>query len=389
MYLSLNDTPPLHIVRNKKLLKLLFVTFLLIFTGCSGSTSPDSENESDQEEPEEVTVTEKEAVDAVIQVIQDSGLTFPSRDDNAKNRSVNYDLYAMDYIELDTSPNGLIQIKLWVGGEGNIIPKPSWQAANENACSSQGRYMKGAVKLLQFTILSPSQEAQLNYIDMETSEIEQSVIGTEDENSDNDEGNWLTESMSDAWDLMQAEVSIGGAVGPCGEKIEMGIRFSSEITTDLTTDEEEPVVYFEHIKASFPLTFDEEKSAYTGTGDLEWVAWEFNGQPDSAPSGKSLEIVRLVTPEIDNPTYDDPALELELPGFEDGTPLINLSWPLIHTYEQNEAGDNYTYIIMDWEVSSDDESAVMTRTFDRTEGFTVDGDPVEITEKTEIEIVRD
>lgn len=385
MYLSSNGTPALHINKNRKFLKLLFVTLLIIFTGCAGSTSSDPENES-----EEVTVTEKEAVDALIRAIQDSGLTFPSRDDNAKNTSANSDLHAMDYIELDTSPNGLIQIKLWVGDEGNIIPKPSWQEANQNVCSNQGRYMKGAVKLLQFTILTPAREVQLNYIDMETSKIEQSVIGTEAENSDNDERNWLTESMSDAWDQMQAKVSIGGAVGPCGEKIEMGIRFSSEITTDLTTDEEEPVVYFEHIEASFPLTFDEEKSAYTGTGDLEWVAWEFNDrQGDNPPSGKSLEVVRLVTPEIENPRYDDPALELELPGFEDGTPLINLSWPLIHTFEHNEAGDNYTYIITEWEVSSDDASTVMTRTFDRTERFTVEGDPVEVTEKTVIEIIRE
>ncbi len=59
MYLSSNGTPALHI--NRKLLKLLFVTLLLIFTGCSGSTSSDPE----QEESEEVTVTEKEAVDAL------------------------------------------------------------------------------------------------------------------------------------------------------------------------------------------------------------------------------------------------------------------------------------------------------------------------------------
>lgn len=362
-----------------------------MFSGCSSSTSSDPENDTDQEQdPEEVSVTKEEAVDALITVIKDSGMTFPSREGSSKSKDADSDLYAMDYIELDTSPNGLIQIKMWIGDEGNIIPKPSWQSANQNVCSNQGRYMKGAVKQLQFTILTPSQEVQLNYTDMETGKIEESVIGAQDESNDDDENsNWLTEAMSDAWSQMRNEVSIGGTVGPCGAKIEMQIQFSSEITTDLTSDPEEPVVYFEHIEATFPLEFDEQKNAYTGIGDLEWIAWQFNGQQsDNAPAGKSLEIIQLVTPSLNNPEYDEPALELELPGFEDGTPLINLSWPLLHNYEHNDEEDNYTFIITGWEINTSDASVVMTKTFDRTENYTVDEDPVKITEHTTIEIIR-
>ena len=383
-----NGTLQFHINHNKQLLILLFSVLFFMMWGCSGSTDPNSENDTDQnQEPEEVTVTEEEAVDALIQVIQDSGLEFPSREGASKNKSADFGLFAMDYIELGTSQGGLIEIKLWVGNEGNIIPKPSWQAANQNVCLRQGRNMKGAVKQLEFTILTPSQEVQLHYIDIETGKIEQSVVGTQNE-GDSDSSNWLTESMSDAWSQMQNKVTIGGTVGPCGDKIELQIQFVSKITSDFTENKEEPAVYYEHIQASFPLTFDDDKKAFTGTGDLEWLAYKLNGEPGGPPTGKSLEVVRLVTPWIDNPIYDESTLELELPGFEDGTPLINVSWPLIHKYEINEEGDNYVYIITGWQENPDDASVVMTKTFNRTESFTVDGDPVTVTEHTTIEITR-
>lgn len=386
---ELHRISPLHLLKSKQLFNLIIVTFLLVLAGCSSTTGTESDNETDQEQDqEEVSVSEKDAVDAIIATIRDSGYSFPSREPSSKSNSENNEMFAMDYIGLDSSENGLIQIRLWIDKEGNIIPNPSWQSSNENVCKERGRYMKGAVKLLEFTILTPSREVQLNVIDIESGKIDESVIGTEDE-SDNDDADWLNESMKDAWEQMQGNISIGGAVGPCGDVIGLTIEFNSEITTDLTSNPEEPVVYFEHIEASFPLELNDDNNVYTGTGDLEWVAWEFNGrQSDNAPEGKRLEVVRLITPGLDHADYDNPALELELPGFEDGTPLINISWPLIHTYKRNEEGDNYTYIITDWNVNTEDQSTVMTRSYDRTENFDIDGDPVQVTEKTVIVISR-
>lgn len=384
MNIAGNSTLPSHKNINRHLFHFFLSALIVLVTSCSSSTSSGTEPDPEPEpEPQPEEVSEQQAIETIIQVIQDSGLTFPSLEESSKRKADG--LSAMDYVQTGSTTEGLIELKLWIGPDGNIIPKPSWQESNKDFCKSQGRYMKNAVKQLTFTILSPTHEVQLNYIDIETGKIEESVIGE----AGGDDANWLPNSMSDAWSQMQNKVSIGGAVGACGDKMEMQIQFSSEITTDLTTDSEEPIVYFEHIEATFPLEFDEDKSAYTGKGNLEWTAWEFNGrQGDNAPVGKSLEIVQLVTPSLDNPDYDEPALELELPGFEDGTPLINLSWPLIHNYKQNEEGDNYTYIITGWDVQSDDASVIMTKTFDRTENYTVDGDPVEITEYTTIEIVR-
>lgn len=372
------------------IMKLLVAgLFSLLLISCSSSTDSgtgtgtgDDQN-NDTNEPTTEEVTEEQALDALLQVLEDAGITFPCQKSAPPFNIKSLNLIATDYVTIDTSPNGLLQIQLWLDDEGQMIPTPDWQQQNQNVCLDQNKNMRAAVRMLQFQIHPTSHEVQLNYMEIGSGKITESVKRT----ADPDAASWLVDAMQKAWDAMQDRATIKDRVGPCYE-MELQIEFESKITTDLSVDGQ-PIVYFEHVLGSFGLTLNEETNLFYGSGQLTWLAYEFNGTPgDNNPTGQ-LQVVNLHTPWGEGTPYDEPTLALELPSFVTvGTPMLTIAWPSLYEKELDEQNQNYKYIITGWEIPSDEPSVVMRKQNSRSKTITVEGETATITEETTIVIRR-
>lgn len=348
--------------------------------GCSSSTGPDATT-NDTEQVEEIT--QEQVIQAFVKVMEEAGITFPDEGGSSK-RAKDFNLFLNDYVELDSSPNGLIQLQLSLDKDGNIIPDPGWQSGNQNACLEQNQNMRAAVKKLQFQFQPTSHEIQLNYMDVATGKVEQSII----KRADPDAPSWVVDALQKVWEAMKQKVTIKDRVGPCVE-MDLTIEFSSEVTTDLSA-ENQPIVYYERVTGSFGLTRNEETNLFQGSGTVTWESYQFNGtEGDNHPSGE-LRVVNLQTPWGEGSTFDEATLQLQLPSYITvGTPMLTIGWPSLYSNTFDDASGNYLYTISGWETPSDEPGLVMRKENNRSTTLTVDGEQGTITENTTIEIRRE
>lgn len=248
---------------NDRIYLTLLAVLLMVFTlNCSGDSPSD--------EPEEM-LTEKEAVETLIDIIRDSGIPFPILEDqsveNQEGRfpkiaeAEDFNLSGSDYLT-SSFGEGVILINLWLGPNGHIIPKPSWQSAHPDVCLDQGRYMNAAVQMAEFKITPSLNFIQVNLIEIETGIIQESII-SEQGLSDPD---WLDNGLTEVWSKLKQKASIKGVTGPCGQYKNLMFYFDSK-----TTMQTEGGSSFDHVRAEFKLSFDEEKNTYSGSGILEFI----------------------------------------------------------------------------------------------------------------------
>ena len=96
------------------------------------------------------TVSGSEAIDALAQLMRSRGLT------PAEGFSV------ADYIETRTtqgSDGAIRHVRLHIGPDGHVIPKPEWRTYHPTYCKQQARYMQETDKVLDFKIIRITESA--------------------------------------------------------------------------------------------------------------------------------------------------------------------------------------------------------------------------------------
>ncbi|GAA5522511.1 hypothetical protein Asal01_02472 [Fodinibius salicampi] len=368
---------------------LLSLAIFPITTACSNSTGS---------EPDTEQLTEERAIETLIQVIHDAGLYFPSKNkQSSKNKGLDtkdlsdINLFATDYIDTDINDAGNLKVRLWLGPDGNIIPKPDWQAANPNICSKNGQYMEPARTLLEFTIFADSKSVQFNYIDIATGKIEKSVMA-EPELPD---PNWLVNAMSEAWNKMQQQSDIKDATTPCGDIMDLQVHLKTKITTTITTETEEDEVnidvHVDSLQANFELSFDEDDNYYDGYGPIE----RHYSYPGPTGNGSCTTPNRAIdVEELTKPWSQDGSPEAVIRLFGDGSLtkecgiaqeqqyVFPLAWQKLNNVQWYYG----SFTISNWEMMSTTSEILMQKVLDRTVTEDTGIGLVQITEKGIIEI---
>ena len=115
------------------------LSVLLLFVGLA-----------DPARAQDTPVSGSEANDALAQAMQSRGLT------PAEGFSV------ADYIETRTtqgSDGAIRHVRLHIGPDGHVIPKPEWRTYHPNYCKQQARYMQETDKVLDFKIIRSTERA--------------------------------------------------------------------------------------------------------------------------------------------------------------------------------------------------------------------------------------
>lgn len=359
---------------------LLLISFLLVLSinSCSDSTS------GPENEPEE-TITSDEAIETLKQVMQDRSL-FQSKSSVVQkgntaiaNDAISYE----DYITVDLDEEGRRRVHFDIGPDGHIIPNAEWRDTNIDICDDQNRFIKTAVKRLQFKMYTAADGyyAFVQYIDVETGEIENQREG---------EGNTLKEAINNAWDKLQVEIK--APAGPCGRLKGVTLFFNSRIQ-----EESDDVTILEHVEAEFVLEATEE-GTYTGSGPLEYI--EIVSSVDGSctfPDG-TLNIRELIFETEDNVPTDNTALDFEYQNTIAGGSCSDYDGEYVTTWPFNftgmhmdewytEDGESWDgLIIRDWEAVPEDDAVLARKIYDRTETVDDGGGFSTLTEKTTIEI---
>ncbi len=326
-------------------------------------------------------VTEKEAVDAVLQVIRDKGWTVPSKlvKTNSAPSTVSDAPSLLDYVATDVSDSGTRQVYLLIGPDGHIIPNTEWQQNNQGRCQNQElRYMKVPKKRFNMKLfsLADGYDVFAQYTDIETSEIEAQREG---------QSSSLVDAMTDAWDKIQKPIKKPG--GPCGEKIsEISLHFSSNTTHDLYhKDAGFSEITNEEVEATVALTYNEEDSMYVGSSDLEWLKYEYSEGDCDLPDNATAKVHKFVYGNPDD-TNSDTELELQFRDFIrtscnspqigsfDIYPDFSFVWWLLHENEiiEKKELDNWAttvehiYGLYNWETVESSEKVIVRKTYNHT-----------------------
>lgn len=250
----------------------LVLTVIFMVVSCSGSTGPDPENKPGK-------ITKNKAVNTVVKVFEANGITFPPREKGENNivtanntvaankTAVAFDLFLFDYLDVEVDKSegviDVIRIQIWIGPKGNVIPSLAWLKAHPKACIAQGRFIRAAVNLLGFKIFPATKEVQLNYIDVETSKIEESVMVAPSLS----DPNWLINGIQSAWEKMQPRLKqpIKSTVSPCGERIPLKFHFNSSIKAI-----SEGTGWIAAVETEFDLKYNKKEDYYYGSGVFHW-----------------------------------------------------------------------------------------------------------------------
>ncbi len=355
-----------------------FVIVLLTITGCgdSGTTAPE-DNPS--------TVTANEAMTAVVGVMQDRSLVFPSNSVSAKEDFITSanSLSKDAYLAVDLDEEGERRVHFDIGPDGHIIPKGEWRDANPNYCEEQNRFMKAAVKRLQFKMFAAADGyfVFVQYIDIATGTIENQREG---------EADTLKEAINEAWDKL--EVDIKSPAGPCGDSKGVTLYFNSRIQ-----EEYDDVTIIEHVETEIALEASEE-GIYEGSGPITYI--EITTSVDGSctfPDG-TLNIHELVLKIEDGIPTEETALDMEYENTIVGGSCTGSDGEYVTTWPFNYVGmhmdewyseDGQSWdglIIRGWEAVPGDDSILARKVYDRTETVDNGGGVSTNTEKTTIEI---
>lgn len=367
---------------------ILTFTLFLGISGCSNPSAADKEEEKEKEEE----ITEEKAVESLIQFLTELDLAPDSDTSKEKTLPETSSASIEDYISTDETDNGTLQLKLWIGFDGHIIPGPEWRDNNPDFCKDQNRYIKGAIKLINIKVHATVQEVTIQYIDVETGVIDQQQMGIG--NGDQ----WLFEALIDAWNKM--DVTLKPAAGPCGDMMGMQISFHSEIEADGTAIDSKTAIVFDRVTAEFGLSLRENESAYEGRGDLRWeefyvIGGNFVFDNCDIPDAEMI-VHEFKLPGMNGNSTDEIEMVMGFDKFEDPVceeaQLVNMfeiGWMALHFEDEANLPETDEFLILHWEASEQDEGVIATKKYDRTVTFTSsEGDPVYYTEKTVIEIRR-
>lgn len=367
----------------------LILTFTL-FLGISGCSNPSGSDEEEEKEEQVTEITEEKAVENLVQFLTELDLAPDSDESKEKTFLTTSSAGIDDYISTDETDNGTLQLKLWIGPDGHIIPGPEWRDNNPDFCKNQNRYMKGAVKLINIKVHATVQEVTIQYIDVETGVIDQQQMGS----GSGDQ--WLLEALNDAWNKM--DVTLNPASGPCGDMMRMQVTFRSEIEADGTYVEGKTAIIFDHVAAEFNLTLHENESGYKGRGDLRWeefyvIGGDYAFENCNIPDAEMI-VHDLKLPGMKEGTTEEIEMVIGFDEFQppvcEGAQLVNMfeiGWMTLHFENEANLPEPDEFLILNWEISEQDEGTIATKRYDRTVTLTSsEGDPVYYTEKTVIEI---
>lgn len=345
------------------------------------------------------TVTEKEAEDAILQVMRNKGWSAPSKLAKANHvSSTKRDAPSLlDYIATDVNDSGAREVYMLIGPDGHLIPTSEWQENNKDRCQNQElRYMKVPVKRFNMELYSlpDGYDVFAQYIDIETGEIE---AQREAEDAS------LVDAMSNAWNKIQKPIKKPGS--PCGEKIDsINLQFNSSTThNQYHKDAGFTDTYTEKVKATVELTYNTEDSMYVGSGNLSWEKFDRSFADCDLPDDATAKVHKFV--------YNDPNnIELQIQFFNwkrascyssdigdfEGIPDFSLSWWALHeneVYKKRELDSNaitveHIYALDDLNAVLFNEQIIAVKTYDQ--GTTKEDDDQEDTffEESLIEIQR-
>lgn len=349
---------------------------LLLAGGCS-------DNAAGPQEP--AVVTNTEAAETITQVMQERGLITAApgakaaRPDNTATASAAGApaLTIDDYMTVDVDDAGERRVHFDIGPDGHIIPSGAWRDANPNYCKEKNRFMKGAVKRLQFKMFKAADGylVYIQYIDVATGVTENQQEG---------EAATLKAAVDEAWDKFQVEIK--PATGPCGRPKGLTLVLDSRVR------EEKGAVYAtERVEASISLT-PTAGGGYEGSGALTWTEASFGDATETiqctVPDG-SLTVTTLSLPEAGEAPGDivlDYRIEVALGSCGPITPYPTIWKPIWIVLHQDEVIDG-TLRITAWDTDTGDEAVLARKVYDRSQSYsTDDGGTVTVTEATTVEL---
>ncbi len=358
---------------------LLLVTFivLLTITGCGDNTTAPEDTPS--------IITEDKAVTAIMGVMQDRGLVFPFKNISVKGNFITSanSLSKNDYLAVDLDEEGERRVHFDIGPDGHIIPKGEWRDANPDYCKDQNRFMKAAVKRLQFKMFAAADGYYVfvQYIDVATGKIENQREG---------EADTLKEAINKAWDKL--EVNIKSPTDPCDDLKGITLYFNSRIQ-----EEYDDVTIMEHVEAEIVLEANEE-GIYKGSGPIKYIEITTSVDGNCTFPDGTLNIHELILKMEEGIPTEETALDMEYENTIVGGSCTDsdgeyvTTWPFnyvgMHMDEwYSEDGESWDgLIIRDWEAVPDDDSVLARKVYDRTETVDNGGGFSTTTENTTIEI---
>ncbi|WP_445665697.1 hypothetical protein [Fodinibius sp. AD559] len=388
---------------------LSLMIILLLFTSCGDdSTGPET--------TEEVELSKEEVVQAVSEVLRERGFNLPEEDSTAgKSMAKNTipGLYNYVSAEIDII-EGDYRVRFNIGPDGNIIPNLGWREDNPDHCRQKNRYMKGAIKRLNYKIFKRNDgwAVFVQYIDVATTEIENQREGQDPD----PDISGLKKSIDKAMDKFEPE--IGEVVGPCGEKFPLKFVLTSQTTLEGVNTPEggtADIVIEDEVEAEVALTYNDQKKIYEGRGEVKWVQYDvrapessqqidcalpgpqdfniprfYDGTVDSLNQGNELVHIGPIEWGIPRPTctvtYDNNSTSTQL--FK----AFSYIWGMVPSptlTQITESDQNfYVYAIENWQEISDNDDVLARREYNRTETADTLGFKT-YTEETTMEIRRD
>lgn len=240
---------------------ILGLLMLVTLGACS-----DNDSSSNSEEPEQ-TISEQQAIDAMVKVLEKRSLalkTIPTDQFNKEANKGSGPPQTEDYVSTSIADDGDREIVLNIDSEGNLIPSAGWRDANPNYCSDKDKFMKAPVKQLVFKVftLPDGYDAFVQYIDIATGKVEEQQEA---------ESSSLDEAMNKAWRKLNQ--SVGKATDPCGDEAGFKLVFTSKTTFEASEDGDVSTT-IEKVTAEIPLTYNQDRAFFEGNGKLTWKRFD-------------------------------------------------------------------------------------------------------------------
>ncbi len=258
-----------YALKNTK--KLLFGVgvgmFFMILSSCNDDNT---DNNNPKTNADDSTISKTEALDAMVEVLEQRNLSLKVIQTNKRNESrdpTSDGPKTSDYVSTEVNPDGDRVIKLNIGPEGNLIPSSEWQAANPNYCEGEDRFMKAPKKQLVFKVfaLPDGYDAFVQYIDIGTGRVEEQREG---------EATSLDEAMNKAWNKLQTPV--GKAVGPCGDKKGFKLTYKADINVEVVGDDGGTTTIKESVAFAISLSYNKDRQFFEGHGKLKWSEYNYS-----------------------------------------------------------------------------------------------------------------
>lgn len=372
--------------------------------GSSGSGSGDgNEGTGGQADP----IPEEKAVEALVAVLENRGLA-PTASASARTLKPAQspdEPTVEDYIETEVASDGDRTLTMNIGPDGNLIPTGEWRDANADYCGEQDRYVKGAVKRLEIKVFERDgvYNAFAQYIDIESGGIEEQRKTT---------SSGLQDAINTAWGKLNT--AIGPATDPCGAQRGYSLHFEATIVFEGTGSDGLAGKTEEDVTATIPLSYNEEKGYFEGTGEITWGRFEFTttspdvsvrcGTPPPADmnvvfrAGEKDTPVKEMTGSVEFFDIQPAPCQVTASGVtteQDFAPSLQNVWTVLHadeldpsSYLPAPSGSVGYFTMEEWQPASGTESIIARTTYDRSKTASGPESSGTFTEDTTVEFRR-